>query len=154
MTYRIQGLSPEPFMPLLDLDDDGLAARNARRVVADSPAGFPCRVSLEEALPGEEVLLVNHVSQPAATPFRASHAIYVRRGAEPADFVDSLPAMFAKRTLSLRAFDAAGMLVGGELAPPGDHDGRIRALFAQPGIAEIHVHSAAYGCFLARIERD
>jgi hypothetical protein len=30
----------------------------------------------------------------------------------------------------------------------------IRDLFADPGIAYIDAHNAAYGCFAARIERD
>ena len=153
MAYRITGLSPKPFLALAGLDDAALTSRNARRITADSPTGYPCRVSLEEAAPGEELLLVNHVSQPAETPFRASHAIYVRPGAEPARFVDALPPMFASRVLSMRAFDGEGMLVGGELVQPGEHDARIRGLFELPAVAEIHAHTAAYGCFLARIER-
>lgn len=40
------------------------------------------------------------------------------------------------------------------LAPPGTADVGIRALFADPEIAEIHAHNAALGCFLARIARD
>ena len=33
-------------------------------------------------------------------------------------------------------------------------DAKIRALFDDPRIDTIHAHSAAYGCFLARIERN
>ena len=55
---------------------------------------------------------------------------------------------------ALRAFDAAGMLQTARLAAPGEADTAIRDLFADDGIAYIHAHNAAYGCFAARIERD
>jgi hypothetical protein len=40
------------------------------------------------------------------------------------------------------------------IAMPGESDAGIRALFARPEVATVHAHSAAYGCFLARIERN
>ena len=154
MAYRIEGLAPDAFAGLFSLGDAELAARNARRVTADSPTAFPCRVSLQDAAPGEELLLVNHVSHDVPTPFRTTYAIYVRKGAEPAAFTDETPAYLESRTLGLRGFDAEGMLKGGLLALPGEADAKIRALFARPEIATIHAHNAAVGCFLARIERN
>ena len=154
MTYRIQGLSPAPFAPLFGLPDDELAARGAQRVTADKDFGFPCRITLEDARPGTLILL-NHVSQDAATPYRASHAIFVREGAgEPASYVDEPPPVFAGRILSLRGFDAEGMMVDARLAAPGEADERIRELFDEPAIATIHAHNATRGCFAARIERN
>ena len=155
MTYRIQGLSPDPFRALSALSDLELASRNARRVTADSPTGYPCRISLTDAAPGEELLLLNHVSHEVAGPFRASHAIYVRKAAEAAAcFEDEVPAYLDRRTLGLRGFGADGMLKAGRLALPGEVDAQIRALLEQPEIVEIHAHNAALGCFLARIVRD
>lgn len=155
MAYRIEGLSPEPFADLFGLSDDALASRGAVRVTADGKPGFPCRITLEDAEPGETLILVNHVSQDSATPYRASHAIFVREGAlEPACFVDETPPVFAGRTLSLRGFDASGMMQDAVLALPGEADAQIRALLAQPGIASIHAHNAVRGCFAARIERN
>jgi hypothetical protein len=153
MVYRIDGLAPEPFEGLFELSDEALAERNARRAVAEGP-GFPCRVSLEEAEVGEELVLINHVSHDAQTPFRASHAIFVRRNAERGTYVDAVPRLFDTRTLGLRGFDSEGMLRGALLAPPGEADARIRELFERPEIASIHAHNAALGCFLARVERN
>ena len=153
MAYRIEGLAPEPFEPLFAMSDAELAARNARRAVADGP-GYPCRISLEEAEPGEALILVNHVSHDAPTPFRAAHAIYVRRTTERGAYTDSVPPLFGTRTLGLRGFDRNGMLQGALLALPGEADARIRELLERPEIAEIHAHNAALGCFLARIERN
>ncbi len=153
MSYCIQGLSPEPFAPLFALSAEALAARSARRVVADAPTGFPCRVSLRDAAPGDELLLVNHVSHDAPTPYRAAHAIYVRKGAKPARYVDETPDHLERRTLGLRGFGGDGMLKGALLANPGEADARIRALLEREDVAEIHAHNAALGCFLARIVR-
>jgi len=153
MTYRIDGLAPEPFAGLFDLSDEALARRNARRAVADGP-GFPCRISLEEAEVGEALILINHISNDVETPFRASHAIYVRAGVERGAYVDSVPPLFDTRTLGLRGFDSAGMLRGALLALPGEADAKIRALLERPEIASIHAHNAALGCFLARVDRN
>ncbi|HWT11772.1 MAG TPA: DUF1203 domain-containing protein [Allosphingosinicella sp.] len=154
MAYRIEGLAPDAFESLFSMTEGELAARHARRVTADSPFGFPCRVSLEDAAPGDELVLVNHVSNDVPTPFRTAYAIYVRKGARPACFTDEAPACLDSRALGLRGFDSEGMLRGGLLAMPGEADSRIRELFERADIDTIHAHSAAYGCFLARIERN
>jgi hypothetical protein len=154
MAYRIEGLAPAAFENLFGMMDGELTAVNAVRVIADSPSGFPCRVSLADAAPGEELVLLNHVSHDVAGPFRTSYGIYVRKGAQTAAFTDEPPEMLDKRTLGLRGFDAEGMLRGALLALPGEADARIRELFERPEVATIHAHNAAYGCFLARIERN
>lgn len=154
MTYLIHGLSPDRFAPLFALDDAGLAALNARRVTATADRGFPCRVSLEDARAGEELILLHHVSHDVETPYRSAYAIYVRAGVEATTWRDETPPVFEGRPLALRAFDADGMLQTARLAGPGEADGVIRDLFADGGISYIDAHNAAYGCFAARIERD
>jgi len=154
MTYSIRGLSPQIFAPLFALDDAGLAAIRARRVTATSDRGFPCRVSLDDAKAGEELILIHHISHDVETPYRNAYAIYVRPDVEAAAYRDELPPVFEGRPLALRAFDAAGMLQTARLAGPGEADGAIRDLFADAGISYIDAHNAAHGCFAARIERD
>jgi hypothetical protein len=154
MSYVVRGLSPEPFAHLFSLDDAALATMRARRVRAQGP-GYPCRVSLQEAGEGDQLILLNHVSHDVETPFRTSYAIYVRQGAEQAATLrDELPPLLNSRRLSLRGFDAEGMLRAADLCEPGQGDAAVRALLAEPGVVQIHAHNAAYGCFLARIERD
>ena len=154
MTYRITGLDPAPFKPLFGLSDEELAARGVVRMTVDEKPSYPCRVSLTDRDIGESVLLVNHVSHDVANPYRASHAIFVTEGAEePAEFVDQVPPVFGPRVLSLRGFDADGMMADAILTQPGEADAGIRKLFEDPKIATIHAHNAARGCFSARIER-
>lgn len=155
MTYRIEGLAPAAFEGLYGLPDGVLAARSAMRVTAEASRGWPCRVTLRDAEAGESLILLNHVSHDVATPYRSAYAIYVREGAtEPAVYVDETPPVFEGRPLGLRGFDTEGMLRGALLALPGEADARIRELFDRPGIATIHAHNAAHGCFAARIERN
>jgi len=154
MTYRISGLNPDDFAALRGADEAALAEHNAVRLVASNPTDFPCRITLEDAKPGESLILLNHVSHDVATPFRSAYAIYVREAAEQAaSFVDEVPPVFVHRTLALRAFDAAGMLRAASLAKPGEADAAIRTLFDAPEIAYIDAHNAAAGCFAARVER-
>jgi hypothetical protein len=155
MTYRISGLSPEPFRALFGASDETLAEHGAIRVRATSSRGFPCRITLEDAEEGETLLLLNHEDHAAAAPFRSSYAIYVREAAEAALVLeDATPPVFEGRPIALRAFDAEGMLRGASLALIDDADARIRELFDRPEIAYIHAHNAAHGCFAARVERS
>jgi hypothetical protein len=155
VTYRIAGLDPAQFAPLLALDDGQLARRGARRVVADADRGFPCRVTLEDACKGEPLLLVHHVHHEVDSPYRSAFAIFVREDAtEAAVYRDRCPPVFEGRTLSMRGFDERGDLAEARLAAPGEADAAIRGLFADPDIAYIDAHNAAAGCFAARIERE
>ena len=75
MDYRITGLSADTFRPLFGLPDEELARRGAKRYVANIKPGFPDRVELRDAEPGETLILVNHVHLAEDTPYRASHAV-------------------------------------------------------------------------------
>lgn len=152
-TYRVKGLDPAPFKPLFGLSDEELESRGIVRMTVSSPT-FPCRVSLTDRALGETVLLLNHVSHDVANPYRATHAIFVTEGEEDAaEFVDEIPPVFEKRVLSLRGFDADGMMADAILTQPGEADAGIRRLFANPEIQTIHAHNATRGCFSAKIER-
>jgi hypothetical protein len=154
VTYRIQGLSADRFRPLFGCSDAELAAQGVTRVQADSKPGYPCRITLEDAEAGEDLLLLSHEHQPAQTPYRSAYAIYVReRATEAADFVDTLPPVFAGRTVALRGFDLGGMLQAALLAEAADVEPGINTLLGRADVAYIHAHGAAYGCFLARIDR-
>lgn len=152
MTYRIEGLSRAPFEELFRLSDEALAGRGMLRMTVTERPGFPCRITLDDAWPGETVLLLNHVSHEIANPYRAAHAIFVSEGAR-ALFQDEVPPALDRRVLSLRAFDGEGMMVDAALVQPGEADAAIRRLFRDPKTAYIHAHNAVRGCFAACVER-
>lgn len=154
MSFRITGLDPAPFRPLFGLSDAELAARGARRVVADAHPGFPDRITLRDAEAGETLLLLNHVHQPTSGPYRASHAIFVLEGAiEPALFLDAVPDAIRRRPISLRAFDAAHDMVDADLADGAELRPLIERMLARPDVAYLHAHYARRGCFAALVER-
>ncbi|MEO7503947.1 MAG: DUF1203 domain-containing protein [Sphingomicrobium sp.] len=154
MTYRISGLDPAPFAPLAALSDADLAARGAVRMTVDQHPGFPCRVTLDDAQPGQTMLLLNHCSHDDAGPYRATHAIFVTEGVtEAAHYRDAIPPALGRRTLSLRGFGRDGMMVAAALAEPGTVDGAVRAMLADAAVDHIDAHNATRGCFAARIER-
>ena len=126
-----------------------------RRLTVDAMPGFPCRVSLEDAAPGERVLLLAYEHQPAHSPFRASGPIFVRETARQMfSGVDQLPPVFAGRLLSLRAYDAAGMMVDADVVEGRDAEGVIARLFSRAATEYLHAHYAKRGCFACRIERE
>ncbi len=155
MSFRISSLPVEPFQALFGLSDEELAKHGAVRSVADSKPGFPCRVTLADAEPGETLLLLNYEHLPVeSSPYRAKGPIFVRESAKGgAEIQDSVPDYLTKRILSVRAYDQEGMMLdadvidGKELAPA------IAKFFENDGVAYLHAHFAKRGCYAARIDR-
>ncbi len=153
MTFRITGLAPEPFRPLFDLSDAALQRVGARRIYAEEPR-LPCRVSMAHAELGEELLLVNYAHQPANTPYRAAHAIYVRKVADRAfESVDAVPEVLASRLLAVRAFDKEHMMIDADVCEGDAAAEMLTRLLADPRASYLQVHYARRGCYAARVER-
>jgi hypothetical protein len=155
MSYVISGLDPAPFAPFYSLSDAELAEHGVVRMAVTGKPGFPCRVTLEDAEPGEHVLLLNHEHLPVDTPYRSRHAIFVREGAVNApQYEGEIPEQLAIRLLSVRAFDAAGMMTDAEVIDGKALDALARDWLARPEVPYLHVHNAKRGCFMARIDRS
>ncbi len=155
MDYRIIGISPEPFLELYGLSDEALAERQAKRYRADARPGFPDRIELRDVNPGDDVILVNYVHQAGSTPYRASHAVFVREGAErTAMFVNEVPEALQVRPLSVRAFDAGHWMVDADLCDGRELDSLVRRLLTNESVDYLQVHFAKRGCYAARVERD
>jgi hypothetical protein len=154
MSFRITGLPAEDFADLFALSDEELAARGAVRRNADARTpGYPCRVSLTDSRPGDELLLVNYEHHPVSSPYRMRFAVYVRKGEETYDAIAEVPEQLRIRTLAVRAFDADAMMVGWELIDGRRLEAAVERLFADHRAAYLHVHYAAPGCYAARIDR-
>jgi len=154
MPFRATGLSLSPFEALFGLDDAELARRGIRRITADSKPGFPCRVSLEDAEPGERLLLLAYEHQDADSPYRASGPIFVREQAgEPFDRIGVVPPVLRGRLLSLRAYDEVGLMVDAEIISGDEVEAAVERFFARDDVSYLHVHNAKRGCFACRIDR-
>ena len=154
MSFRIAGLSAEPFRHLYGMSDAELGSRGVRRHRVDEKPGFPDRIEMRDLDIGETALLLNYAHQPADTPYRSSHAIFVREGAETSyDAVDTIPEVLACRTLSLRAFDAAHMMTDADVTEGRYAHDLVVRLLKDERTAYIQAHYAKRGCYAARIER-
>jgi hypothetical protein len=153
-SFHIVALDSQPFQELFSADTDDLKQLGIRHMVADTAPGYPCRVSLVDARPGEAVVLLSHLHHDVLTPYRASGAIFVREGAETVHPpVDEVPAMFRHRQLSVRGYDAAGMLVDADVTCGSQLENSIRGLFENVEIEYLQIHNAAQGCYQCRVER-
>lgn len=154
MPYRITGLPIDPFRPLIGLSEQELNARSMRRVIADEKPGFPCRVTLEDAEPGESLILLAHEHQPAHSPYRASGPIFVREAAvQTFDRTGEIPPVLRSRLLSLRAYDGEGMMVEADVVDGSRAEELIERMFANEAVETIHAHYARRGCYACKIER-
>ena len=154
MNYRITGLDPAPFQHLFGLPDEELSRHGARRYTANADSGFPDRIEMRDARPGETLILLNHTSQDADSPYYARHAIFVREGAtERFDAINTIPAVMKTRLLSIRGFSEEHMIIDADVAEGKDAEACIKRLFDNPDIAYLHVHNAKQGCFSGLVER-
>ena len=154
MSFRITGLPADRFTHLFGLADAELARHRALRKTCDEKPGFPCRVSLQDAEPGERVLLLNYEHLPVDSPYRASHAIYVRERVQPSfDEVDEMPPALMPRLLAVRAIDAQGMIVAADVVEGRALVPLVEQYLADDAVAYLHAHFARRGCFAARIDR-
>ncbi|WP_108881826.1 DUF1203 domain-containing protein [Anderseniella sp. Alg231-50] len=154
MSFLIQSLEPDQFGSLFSMSDDELQRHQARRVVVDANPGTPCRVSLQDAEIGEEVVLVHYEHQPADSPFRSSHAIYVRNNVAQSFLNEGeIPALFRHRLMSVRAFNADHIMIDAEAVEGTQLESVLNRFLDDPQVDYIHLHYAKPGCFAARVER-
>ena len=86
-------LAIRQFDHLFALSDAELAEHGAVRRIADGPR--PCRVSLSDANPGDELILVNYEHHAVSSPYRMRFAIYIRHGEETFDAIGRCQSSFA-----------------------------------------------------------
>jgi hypothetical protein len=154
MNFRILGLDPAPFVPLYGRSDAALRDLGILRMPVVAENSAPDRVELRDAVPGETVLLLNHEYLALDSPYRGRHAIFVREGAvQRFDQVNRVPACMRSRLMSLRAFDASGMMVDADVVDGADLEPLVERLLSRPEVDFIHAHHARRGCYAARIER-
>ena len=125
--FRLVGIDHQQFEPIFALSERDLRQHHAVRRVATSSPGFPCRISLEDAGVGDELLLLPYPHQPAASPYRSSGPIYIRRGATQRTLATGVvPDYVTSRLISVRAYDRRGkrieVMAGGFTARVIQHE--------------------------------
>ena len=152
--FRIVGLPRAQFEPLFSLNEKELAAKDARRIIVDVKPGFPCRIGLADAEIGETVILLPFVHHDVDSPYRASGPIFVREQANEVNLTPGkIPQLVMSRTMSVRAYDATGMMLDGSVVAGPNMKSHIEKLFANRKIAYLHLHNAGAGCYSCKVER-
>jgi Protein of unknown function (DUF1203) len=154
MTFIISALQAEQFAKFIPMTNIELEAHGIQRITVDSKPGFPCRVSLQDAEIGETVLLLNFVHHDQDTPYRASHAIFVRENAcqaEPA--IGTIPEVLTTRLISVRGFNSKQDMVAADVVEGSELNYAINSFFNNKDIGYLHLHNAKPGCYAARVDR-
>jgi uncharacterized protein DUF1203 len=129
------------------------AAGNAV-VVETATYGVPCRHCLEDAQPGETMLLFSYCPFETSGPYREHGPIYIHaRPCERYAAADTIPEQLRRRLLALRGYDAAGNMVEADVVEGRTMDDLLDSLLARPDVAFVHARNARPGCFACAIVR-
>jgi hypothetical protein len=140
--------------PISEDDAARLRAAGGPTYVADSKPGYPCRLCLTDAEPGERLVLVSHDPFDADSPYRSASPIFLHADGCRRHTDDGvLPVQLTGRTLSVRGFDAEAMMLDGVVIDGGQLAATVERMFTDPAMARIHVHNASRGCWATTIER-
>lgn len=152
--FKIKPLEHTEFLGLFDLTDSELEKIDAIKMTVDKFPGFPCRISLEDAEIGEEVILLPYSHHKTASPYQASGPIFIRkRIATPTFETNQIPHMLHHRLLSLRGYDQNGIMKEASVTEGNTLEESIIRTFENEKIAYIHIHNARPGCYNCLVER-
>ena len=116
--------------------------------------GFPCRVSLEDAEIGEEVILFSYEHHAVDSPYRSKGPIFIRKKAQTANLkINEIPSILTHRLLSLRIYDINGMMINAITINGGTIKEAIQDIFQNNVAQYIQVHNASPGCYNCQINR-
>lgn len=154
MNFRIKALDDREFVALFNLSNSELEKIGAVKMIVDEFPGFPCRVSLEDAEIGEEVVLLPYQHHKTNSPYQSSGPIFVRKIAKSSIYeINEIPKMFNHRLLSLRGYDKNAIMKDASVIEGNNLKAQIFKIFENDDIQYIHIHNAKPGCYNCLVER-
>lgn len=139
---------------LFDLTETALRAKGAVRMMVDEKPGFPCRVSLEDAEIGEEIILFPFQHHKTNSPYQSTGPIFVRKNAKSPNLkVNEIPKMLLHRLLSLRIYDEKGIMIDAKTIEGGKLKNEIEVIFNNRSANYIQVHNSSPGCYNCQVNR-
>ena len=152
--FQIKSLQQEEFASLFVMDDAALNQRRAVKMRADKTPGFPCRVSLQDAAIGEEVILLPYTHHKTGSPYFSTGPVFIRKNAQTVHpGINEIPFMLLHRLLSLRGYDGCGMMKASIVTEGKNLAEALHNMFQTTGIRYIHIHNAKAGCYNCVAER-
>lgn len=139
---------------LFDLSEEDLLVKGAVIMIVDEKPGFPCRVSLEDAEIGEEIVLFPFQHHKTNSPYQSAGPVFVRKNAERASLkVNEIPKMLLHRLLSLRVYDEKGIMIAAKTIEGGILKNEIEVIFNNKSANYIQVHNSSPGCYNCQVNR-
>jgi hypothetical protein len=129
-------------------------AGGATRTFVDDEGGAPLRCCLRDSRPGERIALVAVTPDGPQGAYRETGPVFLHADgcAGPSD--TGYPEEFRRRTQVFRAYDHAGVIVGGSVVPPGTGQEAVAAeLLADPEVAFLQTRNVVHGCYMLTIRR-
>jgi len=152
--FQIHAIRSEGIHSLFKLEESELKNRNIIKAIVDEKPGYPCRLSLQDAEIGEEVLLFTYEHHNVKSPYQASGPIYVRTNADKAILAQNeIPLMLKHRLLSLRIYDKEAKMIDARTTKGADLENVIQDVLANDSVEYVHIHNAGPGCYNCSISR-
>ena len=154
MTFKINALDHQEFESHFTKSDSELEKLGIQRMIVDVKPGYPCRVSLQDAEIGEEVILLPYEYHKTSNPYQAKGPIFIRKGSKTRVFEKNvIPVMLNHRLLSFRAYDENGNMVDAKTEQGINTKKVIERFFGDSDIQYIHIHNSSPGCYNCEVRR-
>ncbi len=152
-TFKIKAIE-EDFNYLFALNDSELKEKGMIKITVDQYPGYPCRISLEDAQIGEEVLLFPYKHHKTTSPYQASGPIFIRKNVQTAILeTNEIPKLLNHRHLSLRCYDKSGIMIEATTCNGKEVRQELDELFKNSRVSYVHIHNAKPGCYNCVAER-
>jgi len=152
--FKIKAIPAELFEPYFTWPKQKLRELDMELCVVEKSPGFPCRVSLEDAQVGEEVLLINYQHHKADSAYQSNGPIFVRRNAAESEMApNQIPPILQDRNLSIRGYNQQGKMVDAIVVHGSGVKQALHKLFDDGNIDYLHIHNAGPGCFNCEVQR-
>ena len=118
------------------------------------PAGAPLRCCLRISTDDERLLLIAHRPSALGGPYAEVGPVFVHADRCPGyETVHTFPADFRGRRAVLRPYDAAGLMLDGVIAEPGESERLVRKLLTDPHVDHVQVRNVVAGCWNFSVRR-
>lgn len=152
--FQIKGLDRDQFLPYFDMSESELGSAGVYLFQADKSPFYPCRVSLVDAEPGEQVLALSYRHLNVSSPYNATGPIFIRANAiECRPEVNEVPEMLRHRQLSVRGYSGAHRMIEADTAEGRQIETVLTRQFHNEHVKYIQIHNAGPGCFNCSVTR-
>lgn len=154
INFQITAIEASKFQHLFDLNQQELQKIGAVKQIVDQYPGYPCRVSLEDATVGEEVILFPYAHHQVTSPYQSSGPIFIRKNVATANLKpNEIPKMLKHRLLSLRIYNGEGMMIDAKTVQGKGISDTLIEVFQNGNASYIQVHNSGPGCFNCQVNR-